>query len=206
MGNQYEPTAGLATSKRNAVLAAVREMIEQSAAWTFPEADCLTFKGAGGRSFSVSIAPRRNGVHLYTNVFSMMPRGPEDPRLEPVLVASLLYAGWTDRCSKLFGKEFVAQYGPDKGKTGYSWVNDSASKMVKAVEKVLAQNPELKYHAQLDVLAANVRGKLRTAASPLDLYIGDLMGPLKSAIAKGATREDLIRIVDEAFVEGVMKA
>lgn len=205
MGNQYEPTAGMATRKRQAVLDQVRKMIQESAAWTFPEADCLTMN-MGSRSFSVQLYPQRNGVYLSTNVFSMMPRGPDDPRLEPVLVASLLYAGWTDRCSKLFGKEFVAQYGPDKGKTGYSWVNDSASKMVKAVEKVLQEDPTPRYHAQLDVLAANVRGKLRTAASPLDLYMADLIGPLKSAIAKGASREDLIRVVDEALVEGVMKA
>jgi len=206
MGNQYEPNAGSATAQRKASIISISEMIEESSHWTFLEADCLAMKGTSGRSFTVSIYPQRDGVHLATQVFSMMPKSPEDPRLRTMLVASLLYASWTDRCSKLFGKEFVAQHGPDKGKTGYSWVNDSASKMVKAVEKVLAQNPELKYHAQLDVLAANVRGKLRTAASPLDLYMADLIGPLKSAIAKGASREDLIRVVDEALVEGVMKA
>jgi len=78
--------------------------------------------------------------------------------------------------------------------------------MIKAGEKVLQEDPTLRCHAQLDVLADNVRAKLQTAASPLDLYMGDLMGPLKSAIAKGASREDLIRVVDEALVEGVMKA
>jgi hypothetical protein len=182
-------------------------MIEGSAAWDFLEADCLTMKGAGGRSFVVHVYPQRNGVLLSTNVLSLAPRHPNDPRprLEALLVASLLYAGWPKHCAEMFGKGRVLEHGPNKGNTVHSWSSDAACRMMKAVEKVLREDPTLEYHPQIDVLAANVRAKLRTSVSPLELHMADLMGPLKASIAKGATREDLHRIVDECFVEGVMK-
>jgi hypothetical protein len=188
-----DPTAGLTKMRRESVQAAIREMIEESAARHL-QADGLVMKsGARSECLTVTLYAQRNGQHIYTNVFSFLPRWVKDPKLEIVLAASLLYACWPERCTKLFG-------------TGIRWERQSPDRMLKAVERALKADHALRCHSELNALAANVREVLKTLASPVDLHMLDLVGPLRSAIKKGASRDDLIRLVDEAFAESVMKS
>ncbi len=59
-------------------------------------------------------------------------------------------------------------------------------------------------HPAVAQLAVNVQNRIAALPKPIDVHIGDIKHPLKMAIRKGASREDLIRLVDEAIAESVM--
>jgi hypothetical protein len=76
--------------------------------------------------------------------------------------------------------------------------------MLKMVERLVAQDSDLQWNPVLDKIVGNLKKTLANTTSPIDLLMQDMRGPLLAAIKKGASRDDLVRMVDEAIAEDVM--
>lgn len=176
----------------------MKKMVAESAGWDHIRADGLYMHNAGKLMFGVDCFARRDGSHLYAVKFHLMP-GKQTRPLERFLLAAFIYKIWPGKCTELFGDE-------QRLRTGLVWAHkNSDARLFKALDRAL-DDASLKYNPAIDQLASNVRAELAKLDTPVKMYIQDLIYPLKKAIERGASREDLIRLVDEAFVEEVQKS
>jgi hypothetical protein len=178
-------------------LQALREMIEESAGWTHLAADkALCMKSASQLMFQCHCCSQRNGWRAGAVCFTMMTkRG--DPRLRALVLAATVYSAWPRKCMELFGDVW-----PDRTR---HWLGKSDKRMLQAVEQLL-QDKALKVNPAVDELADGLRQKVASLATPLELWMADMKEPLARAVQRGASRDDLVRMVDEAIAESVMKA
>jgi len=180
-------------------LKALREMIEESAGWKHIRADSnLCLKNSGGLLFQCQCASRRDGPTIWAVCFSMKPKK-DDPRLRAFVLAAMLYNVWPQKCTDLFGSDRTRNNGSLPQKL---WINNADKKLFRAVEKLL-EDRTLKVNPAVGVLADELHRKLSELATPLDLWMADVQGPLIMAVKRGASRDDLIRMVDEAIAESV---
>lgn len=180
----------------------MKKMVAESASWSHVQAVGLCMHNAGKLMFGVDCFARRDGSHLYAVKFHLMP-GKQTRPLERFLLAAFVYKVWLGKCTELFGDE---QQMPHLAGSRLVWAHkNSDARLFKALDKAL-DDVSLKYNPAIDQLALNVRAELTKLDTPVEMYTRDLIYPLKKAIERGASREDLIRLVDEAFVEEVQKS
>ena len=176
-------------------------MIEEAAGWRHIRADSnLCMHNAGTAMFHCALASRRDGPTVWAVCFSMKPKK-DEPRLRAFVLAAMLYNVWPHKCTEMFGSDRTRSNGSLQQKL---WINHADKKMLRAVEKLL-EDKTLKVNPAVGVLADELRRKLSELATPLDLWMADVRGPLTMAVKRGASRDDLIRMVDEAIAESVMK-
>lgn len=176
----------------------LKDMLEESAAWPY-EVDGTSLRGA----FTCSCSAQRNGPYVSAAVFSSVLKPGSEPRVAAIVVAAFLYKTWPQKCTELFGERLrVLNKRTHLTEDAVHWHNHSDRKMLRAVENVL-KDESARYNPALAQLVANLQEKVRNLASPVELFMRDLRGPLHSAIKKGASRDDLIQMVDEAIAESV---
>lgn len=186
---------GFAMKNADPAVEAVKSMLADLANFKQISAVEASIYNAGGLMFSVSIAAQRNGAQVWAKLFHAS--APSDRKLTNVLLAATLYDLWPKKCMELFSSK------THSGASSF-WVTASAAKMLKIVEKATKDGAPI--HPAVAQLAANVQSQISKLPKPIDMHIDDIKQPLKMAIKKGASREDLIRLVDEAIAESVMRS
>lgn len=186
---------------------ALREMVEKSADWPHitiaHNYSNLCMMSAGQLLFETGAYAQRNGAIAHAGGFSFMPKGGnEEMRYRATALAAMIHSLWPQKCDELFGEEFAWSENGVR-KTRKDWRDKSYKKMLYAVKKLL-QDESLKVHPAVNKLAEGMARHAATLPAPKDLWMSDMRDPLRMAIKKGASRDDLIRMVDEAFAESVM--
>lgn len=165
-----------------------REMLVDMHGLSQLSAQGMSLFNSGDLMFSASASAQRNGVQVWAKVFHAS--CPNEQKLTSMLLAASLYDLWSTKCVNTFS-------------AGY-WTAKAAIRMLKAVEAAVADGAPI--HPAVAELTANVQVRISKLPKPIDMHIDDIKHPLKMAIKKGASREDLIRLVDEAIAESVMGA
>ena len=180
---------------------AMTDMIAELASFKHISASGGSLHNAGGLMVSVSVTPQRNGAQVWAVAFYAT--APDDLKLNCLVLAATLYELWPSRCLDLFGSS-MSPLRVLPGKPKEYWGLKSGSKMLRTVEKALKNGAQI--HPAVMKLVSNIRDLISGLPKPIDMHINDIKHPLKMAIKKGASREDLIRLVDEAIAESVMGA
>lgn len=95
----------------------------------------------------------------------------------------------------------------------YDWIIPLTYSRINAPNQreILARNAlkiindlDVEYHPAFGDLAKNVKAEVGKLPTPVDLLKQDMIKPVTKALKRGASRDDLVRVIDEIIVANVM--
>lgn len=172
------------------------EKIEESRHFTHITASGPALLSAGQQLAVFGANSTRGGAQPYAWVnggrgsYSLCPKSNRSSEeLVPLVLTALIYGLWNNECHEKWNES----------------CRPSKNSEIVAIMRVLLKEG-VRYHPAVDLAVDALFNLIQQCKSVMDLIMDDMRGPLHIAIKKGADRDDLIRMVDEAIAEAVMKA